>query len=76
MKFILSVDRQTDGQWVADCPTLDGCRSTGATKEEAMANAETRIRQLVAERAGPAETPSTIEVLEQEKSDWQPPEKL
>lgn len=74
MKFILSVDRQMDGSWVAECPSVPGCRSTGATKEEAMANAEEVIRQIVAERAG-AEMPTTIEVLEQEESDWLPPEK-
>lgn len=74
MKFILSVDRQMDGSWVADCPTVPGCRSTGATKDEAMANAEELIHQVVAERSG-SEMPLTIEVVEQEESDWLPPER-
>ena len=38
MKFIVSVDRDEDGVWVAECPSIPGCVSQGATKAEALEN--------------------------------------
>ncbi|MCC7210185.1 MAG: type II toxin-antitoxin system HicB family antitoxin [Anaerolineae bacterium] len=32
-----------DGYWVAECPSLPGCLSQGATKEEAIANIQEAI---------------------------------
>ncbi len=37
-----------DGYWVAECPSLPGCISQGATKEEAIANVKEAIRGYVA----------------------------
>ena len=72
MKFIVSLDRTTDGNWVADCPTISGCKSTGPTKDEAMNRVEERIRDIVRERSGP-DMPLTLEVVEEQEDDWQPP---
>lgn len=72
MKFIVSVDRQPDGNWVADCPSVPGCRSTGATKDQAMANVEAEIRKTVRERSGP-DMPLTLDVREEQEDDWAPP---
>jgi predicted RNase H-like HicB family nuclease len=37
-----------DGYWVVECPSLPGCVSQGATKEEAVANIKEAIRGYVA----------------------------
>jgi predicted RNase H-like HicB family nuclease len=37
-----------DGYWVAECLSLPGCITQGATREEAIANAADAIRQYVA----------------------------
>ena len=36
MKFLLTVDRDEDGVWVAECPAIPGCVSQGGTAEEAV----------------------------------------
>src|SRR5665647_2122137 len=35
MKFLVTVDRDEDGVWVAECPAIPGCVSQGGTSEEA-----------------------------------------
>jgi predicted RNase H-like HicB family nuclease len=37
-----------DGYWVAECPSLPGCISQGATKQEAVANIKEAIDGYVA----------------------------
>ena len=36
-----------DGYWVAECPSLPGCISQGATKEEAVVNVREAIRGFI-----------------------------
>jgi predicted RNase H-like HicB family nuclease len=36
-----------DGYWVAECPSLPGCVSQGATREEAVSNARDAIRAYI-----------------------------
>ncbi|MCL5735539.1 MAG: type II toxin-antitoxin system HicB family antitoxin [Actinobacteria bacterium] len=44
MKFFVTVDRDEDGIWIAECPSIPGCVSQGATREEALTN----IREAIA----------------------------
>ena len=44
MKFLTILDRDEDGSWVVQCPSIPGCISQGATRDEAMEN----IRQAIA----------------------------
>lgn len=37
-----------DGYWIAECPSLPGCVSQGATREEAITNIREAIRGYVA----------------------------
>lgn len=37
-----------DGYWVAECPSLPGCISQGATKEEAITNIKEAIDGYIA----------------------------
>jgi predicted RNase H-like HicB family nuclease len=34
----ITLERDEDGVWVAECPSIPGCISQGATEEEAIAN--------------------------------------
>ena len=36
MKFLVTVDRDEDGAWVAECPAIPGCVSQGGSREEAV----------------------------------------
>lgn len=36
MKFNVTIDRDEDGAWVVECPSIPGCVSQGATKDEAL----------------------------------------
>ena len=38
MKFTVTIDRDEDGVWIAECPALPGCVSQGDTKEQALEN--------------------------------------
>jgi predicted RNase H-like HicB family nuclease len=44
MKFTITLDRDEDGVFVAECPSIPGCISQGATREEAFSN----IREAIA----------------------------
>ena len=37
-----------DGYWVAECPSLPGCISQGATKQDAIANIKEAIQGYIA----------------------------
>ncbi|NQY32047.1 MAG: type II toxin-antitoxin system HicB family antitoxin [Coraliomargarita sp.] len=43
MKFITTLDRDEDGVWVAECPSIPGCVSQGTSKEEALENVRDAI---------------------------------
>ena len=36
-----------DGYWIAECPSLPGCNSQGATREEALANIREAIEGYI-----------------------------
>jgi predicted RNase H-like HicB family nuclease len=51
MKFIVTLDRDEDGVWVAECPGIPGCVSQGATREEALQNIKEAIKLYLKVRA-------------------------
>jgi predicted RNase H-like HicB family nuclease len=51
MKFQVTVDRDEDGIWVAECPAIPGCLSQGKTKAEALLNIRQAIRLCLEVRA-------------------------
>ena len=51
MKFVVTVDRDEDGVFVAECPAIPGCVSQGATEREALKNVEEAIRECLEVRA-------------------------
>ena len=44
MMLTVTIDRDEDGVWVAECPAIPGCVSQGETKGEAVVN----IREAIA----------------------------
>ena len=51
MKFIVTLDRDEDGAWVAECPAIPGCVSQGATREETLQNIKEAIKLCLEVRA-------------------------
>jgi len=65
MKLSVTIDRDEDGIWVAECPAIPGCVSQGKTKPEALKNikeAMTLCLEVRAERG----LPLTIETRQVE----------
>ena len=44
MNFTVTLDRDEDGVWVSECPSIPGCVSQGESREEALSN----IREAIA----------------------------
>ena len=65
MKFFITLDRDEDGVWIAECPQIPGCVSQGTTKDEAVANVQDAIRACLQVRAEQG-LPLTIEVRQVE----------
>ena len=51
MKLSVTLDRDEDGIWVVECPSIPGCVSQGHTREEAMANIRDAIALCLEVRA-------------------------
>ncbi|MFW5883531.1 MAG: type II toxin-antitoxin system HicB family antitoxin [Verrucomicrobiota bacterium] len=43
MNFMVTLDRDEDGVWVAECPSIPGCVSQGENREQALANIQEAI---------------------------------
>jgi len=65
MKFSVTIDRDEDGVWIAECPSIPGCVSQGVTKEEALENVKEAI-QLCLEVRAEKGIPLTIETRQVE----------
>ena len=51
MKFIVTIFRDEDGMFIADCPSIPGCVSQGSTEQEAEDNIRDAIKQCLEVRA-------------------------
>jgi predicted RNase H-like HicB family nuclease len=65
MKFPVTVDRDEDGVWIVECPSIPGCVSQGKTKDEALKNIEEAIRLCLEVRAEQG-LPLTVETRQVE----------
>ena len=51
MKFIVTIERDEDGMFVVECPSIPGCISQGKTEQEAIENIKDAIKQCLEVRA-------------------------
>jgi predicted RNase H-like HicB family nuclease len=67
MKFAITIDRDEDGIWVVECPSIPGCVSQGKTKAEALKNIKEAIELCLEVRAERG-LPLTVETRQVEVS--------
>jgi predicted RNase H-like HicB family nuclease len=60
MKLSVTVDRDEDGVWVVECPSIPGCVAQGKTKQQALKNIKEAI-QLCLEVRAERGLPLTVE---------------
>jgi len=65
MKFAVTIDRDEDGVWVVECPSIPGCVSQGRTRDEAIKSIEDAIRVCLEVRAKQG-LPLTVETRQVE----------
>ncbi|MBN1632266.1 MAG: type II toxin-antitoxin system HicB family antitoxin [Thermoleophilia bacterium] len=65
MRFSVTVDRDEDGVWIAECPAIPGCVSQGDTRDEALSNVQEAIALCLDVRAEQG-LPLTIETKQVE----------
>jgi predicted RNase H-like HicB family nuclease len=67
MKFNVTLERDEDGVWIVECPSIPGCVSQGDTREEALTNIRDAIKaclEVRAERGMPLTVETTqVEVI-------------
>ena len=68
MKFSVTIDRDEDGVWIVECPSIPGCVSQGTTKDEAVENIKEAILLCLEVRAEKG-IPLTIETRQVEVAD-------
>ena len=51
MKFLTTLERDEDGVWIAECPSIPGCVSQGETRQEALDNIRDAIAACLEVRA-------------------------
>ena len=51
MKLMVTIDRDEDGVWIVECPSIPGCVSQGDTKDEALDNIREAIALCIEVRA-------------------------
>ncbi len=67
MRFRIIIEPDEDGIFVAECPSLPGCVSQGATREAAIANIRDAIKGYIAsleKHNEPVPSPITEEIIE------------
>ena len=51
MRVTVTIGRDEDGIWIAECPSIPGCVSQGDTKDEALGNIREAIELCIEVRA-------------------------
>ena len=65
MKFPVIIDRDEDGMWIVECPSIPGCVSQGSTRAEAVDNIRAAIKLCLEVRAERG-MPLTVETCQVE----------
>lgn len=65
MKFQVTINRDEDGVWIAECPAIPGCVSQGDTRADAIRNIKDAIKECLEVRAERG-MPLTVETCQVE----------
>ena len=65
MKFNITLDRDEDGVWIVECPSIPGCVSQGKTRDTALKNIHEAIALCLEVRAEQG-MPLTVETRQLE----------
>jgi predicted RNase H-like HicB family nuclease len=65
MKFSVTLERDEDGVWIAECPAIPGCISQGETRDAALTNVRDAIK-LCLEVRSERGMPLTVETQQVE----------
>ena len=65
LKFAVTINRDEDGIWITECPSIPGCVSQGKTRDEALANIRDAIRESLIVRSEQG-LPLTVETQQVE----------
>jgi predicted RNase H-like HicB family nuclease len=65
MTFTITLDRDEDGVWIVECPSIPGCISQGKNREEAIENIREAIHACLEVRAEQG-LPLTVETRQVE----------
>jgi len=68
MKLVVTIERDEDGLYVAECPAIPGCVSQGKTREQALKNIQEAIALCLEVRRQEG-LPLTVETTEVEVAD-------
>jgi len=49
--FLITISKDEDGMFIAECPAIPGCVSQGRTEQEAEQNVRNAIKECLAVRA-------------------------
>ncbi len=66
VKFLITLEKDEDGWYVADCPALPGCVSQGRSKQDAIRNIREAIAASLETRAAHGLIPPLLEVIKVE----------
>lgn len=58
MTFSIELEREDDGRWLAEVPTLSGVMCYGADRDEAVARVQALALRVIAERLEHREAPA------------------
>lgn len=61
MKFPVTLDRDENGAWIVECPSIPGCVSQGSSRADALANIRDAIKVCLEVRAEQG-LPLTVEM--------------
>lgn len=50
MKFVIEIDREDDGRWIAEVPSLSGVMSYGASRADAISKVQVLALRVLADR--------------------------
>jgi len=65
MKFLVTIFKDEDGMFIAECPAIPGCVSQGKTEQEAEGNIREAIKECLEVRAEKG-MPLTVEIRQVE----------